>query len=619
MDIILKRTAAMLLSVLLAFLFLLPTTNILSNAAALKINSTLSINSAYIGGKATVKVTGSGGMSPYKFRFQYRIGTGSWVTVKDYSSTTSVSVEFKKSGKYTFRTYVKDKKSVTAYCDMTANIAEKYVPITNSSTISASSISFGRTILISAKGSGGKAPYTYAYYYTVQDGTRKTFKDFSKTASVNMNFPSPGYYVVQCAIKDSTGKTTTKSFNVTVTQKTGNALSNSTTISSSAINFGSTLTIKGKSSGGTQPCKYAFYYSHNGGSFVKISGYDKTGIGSFKPTEPGNYKIRTYAKDMDGTVVTKTSSLTVKKKFSYSLINNSSISTAETVEKGTTVNILGSADGGTAPYQFAYYYKLNNSGWTCISSYSVNTVGTLKVDQTGFYTFKVSVKDSAGNYKDKTIAVKSVNASSTTSGSTKTINIDYGRSTVIAADDAGKDATYSFYYKKSTESGWTCLQNYSTSRGIRFRPRSTGTYSVLVYTKVNGTSSSKTIKVKAAISSTIKEELAKINAERAKVGAVALSLDTDLVFAAEVRAEELEIKYSHTRPDGRAWYTVLKEYSIPTGNTTGENIAYGYTDCTTVMNGWMNSSGHKANIINPNYRRVGLGICGKYWTQIFST
>lgn len=608
-----------MLSLVLSIIFLLPATNVISDAAALRIRTTMSITSLYVGGKATIKATGSGGTTPYKFKFQYRVGSGSWVTAKSYSSTSTATIEFTSAGTYTFRTYVKDNRSVTAYSDMSATIQEEYVPLKNSSTISASSVTFGRTIKVIGKASGGKAPYTYAFYYTVQDGSKKTFKGFSSTSAVNMNFPTAGYYKVQCAVKDKEGKSTTKSFNVTVIQKTGNNLSNNTTISSSSINLGSTLTIKGKSYGGTQPCKYTFHYSLNGGAFTKISGYDKTAIGSFKPTEPGYYRIRTTVKDMNGKTTEKISSLTVKKKYSYALINDSSISTTDTVEKGTTVNLLGSADGGTAPYQFAYYYKLNNSGWKSISGYSGNTVGTVVLDSTGNYSFKVSVKDSAGNYKDKTISVKSVAPSSSSSGTVKTISLDYGRSTVVAADDAGNKATYAFYYKKSTDSGWTCLQNYSSSRGIRFRPRAIGTYSVLIYTKVDGTSSSKTIKIKSAISAMVKEELALINKERAKVGASPLSLDTDLVFAAGVRAEELETKYSHTRPDGRAWHTVFTDYSVSTGNSTGENIAYGYQNCTTVMNGWMNSSGHKANILNTKYRKVGLGISNKYWNQIFST
>jgi uncharacterized protein YkwD len=51
----------------------------------------------------------------------------------------------------------------------------------------------------------------------------------------------------------------------------------------------------------------------------------------------------------------------------------------------------------------------------------------------------------------------------------------------------------------------------------------------------------------------------------------------------------------------------------------GENIAYGYTSPSSVFQGWLNSSGHRANIENPNYTHVGFGVAGKYWTVVFAT
>lgn len=51
----------------------------------------------------------------------------------------------------------------------------------------------------------------------------------------------------------------------------------------------------------------------------------------------------------------------------------------------------------------------------------------------------------------------------------------------------------------------------------------------------------------------------------------------------------------------------------------GENIAYGYTSSSSVFQGWLNSSGHRANIENPNYTHVGFGLTGKYWTVVFAT
>lgn len=51
----------------------------------------------------------------------------------------------------------------------------------------------------------------------------------------------------------------------------------------------------------------------------------------------------------------------------------------------------------------------------------------------------------------------------------------------------------------------------------------------------------------------------------------------------------------------------------------GENIANGYSTAQAVFQGWLNSSGHRANIVNPTFKDVGLGVAGKYWTTDFAT
>ena len=116
--------------------------------------------------------------------------------------------------------------------------------------------------------------------------------------------------------------------------------------------------------------------------------------------------------------------------------------------------------------------------------------------------------------------------------------------------------------------------------------------------------------------------VALVNAERAKAGLNALTLDTEIESAALIRAKETEISFSHTRPDGRSFSTVLSDNGI-TFRGAGENIAWGQKTPEEVMNGWMNSEGHRANILNPNFTKIGVGYyqnaAGRnYWTQLFT-
>ncbi|MDR3766963.1 MAG: CAP domain-containing protein [Butyricicoccus sp.] len=112
-----------------------------------------------------------------------------------------------------------------------------------------------------------------------------------------------------------------------------------------------------------------------------------------------------------------------------------------------------------------------------------------------------------------------------------------------------------------------------------------------------------------------------VNAERAKYGLSALTMDKQVTAAAQVRAGELNRSFSHTRPDGRSCFTALVEAGA-SYRGAGENIAYGQTSPQAVMQAWMNSSGHRANILSNKYTKIGVGYTVKngvvYWTQMFT-
>lgn len=115
--------------------------------------------------------------------------------------------------------------------------------------------------------------------------------------------------------------------------------------------------------------------------------------------------------------------------------------------------------------------------------------------------------------------------------------------------------------------------------------------------------------------------VALVNAERTKQGLSALTIDTKVQQAALVRAKESTQSFSHTRPNGSSFSTALTEAGV-SYRTAGENIAYGQSTPQQVMNAWMNSSGHRANILNANYTTIGVGytvINGTaYWAQLFT-
>lgn len=116
------------------------------------------------------------------------------------------------------------------------------------------------------------------------------------------------------------------------------------------------------------------------------------------------------------------------------------------------------------------------------------------------------------------------------------------------------------------------------------------------------------------------EVLNLVNAERAKVGAPPLTLAGDLQEEADIRAQEIVQLFSHTRPDGTDCFTVMRNR----GNTCGENIAAGYGSAAETVEQWMNSPGHRENILKPAYRELGVGYAYEdystyhhYWVQLF--
>lgn len=113
-----------------------------------------------------------------------------------------------------------------------------------------------------------------------------------------------------------------------------------------------------------------------------------------------------------------------------------------------------------------------------------------------------------------------------------------------------------------------------------------------------------------------------VNEERDKAGLPALNMDVDITAAANVRAKEIKQKFSHTRPNGSSFSSVLREHGVSFMGS-GENIAWGQRIPEQVMNAWMNSDGHRANILNKNFKNIGVGYYQdengtKYWVQLFS-
>jgi uncharacterized protein YkwD len=127
----------------------------------------------------------------------------------------------------------------------------------------------------------------------------------------------------------------------------------------------------------------------------------------------------------------------------------------------------------------------------------------------------------------------------------------------------------------------------------------------------------------AGLERTAREVIELTNAERVRAGLPPLGADLPLTTAAQAHSADMVARdfYAHTSPDGsRPWDRAAAAGCAR--RTIGENIACGQRSPAEVVRGWMNSPGHRANILGRDFTHIGIGLVGggrtgTYWTQLF--
>ncbi len=127
-------------------------------------------------------------------------------------------------------------------------------------------------------------------------------------------------------------------------------------------------------------------------------------------------------------------------------------------------------------------------------------------------------------------------------------------------------------------------------------------------------------KTDSTVTSYENEVIRLVNEQRAKKGLKALSADWELSRVARFKSQDMKDNkyFSHTSPVYGSPFDMIKNFGI-SYRSAGENIAKGQKTPQAVVDAWMNSSGHRANILNPSYTKIGVGYVadGNYWTQMF--
>ncbi len=138
--------------------------------------------------------------------------------------------------------------------------------------------------------------------------------------------------------------------------------------------------------------------------------------------------------------------------------------------------------------------------------------------------------------------------------------------------------------------------------------------------KVEAPAKTPSTNVSQSVSEFEKQVVDLTNAERAKAGLKALQISNPLMNVAQAKSEDMAKNnyFSHTSPTYGSPFDQIKAAGI-SYRSAGENIAQGQKTPEEVVQAWMNSEGHRANILNGNYTHIGVGYVanGNYWTQQF--
>ena len=168
--------------------------------------------------------------------------------------------------------------------------------------------------------------------------------------------------------------------------------------------------------------------------------------------------------------------------------------------------------------------------------------------------------------------------------------------------------------------GTTADHNY-----VQTSETTTGTTKTIVYTcSVCGATKTETVSVPASSDSDyVNQVIDLVNADRAANGLGPVTATAELNQAAAQRAKEIYTLFDHSRPDGTSCFTVLSQYGV-SYSSAGENIAAGQSTPSAVETAWMNSPGHRANILTAGFTHIGVGYYETsdgyryYWVQLFT-
>ncbi len=498
-------------------------------------------------------------------------------------------VTAKKAGTATIT--VKTSNGLSKSCKVTVKPAPSSIKVSTSNL----SLGVGEEFIISESTNSGADAWKFSW-----SSSNSKVATVTKTSGNKAKIVAKGTGTANITVKTYNGKTA-------VCKVTVKPAPTSVSLTSSNITLGKgeTFIIAQNSNSGSYAKNFTWSSSNTNVATVAKTSGNKAKI-TAKNNGTAYIKIKTY----NGK--TATCKVTVKNAPSSVKTNPKSV----TLGVGETYTVSESTNSGT-------YANASNLSWSSSnSSVAVVTKGSgnkavITAKRAG--TANITIKLYNGKTASCKVTVKP--APSSVKVNPSNVNLQVGETyTVSEITNSGSYANASNLKWSSSDSSVATVTKGSGNKAvITAKKAGTAKITIRLY---NGKTAVCTVTVSEnEFSQQINRVVQLVNVQRAKVGLQPLTADKSLNSVALIRATEIVKNFSHTRPNGSYFHTAIDENNIHYGHA-GENIAKGAVDADKVMELWMNSEGHRNNILSKNYNKIGVA-CYEYggtyhWVQIFT-
>ena len=341
------------------------------------------------GQDVTVNCSSTGGFGTKQYAvWYYNQSSKKWYQKTDYSDETTVAVTLKYAVDYTIRVNCKDEAGNIVKKDFDVSV---YKPLVNNSTVTPTVLEAGKDVTVECSSTGGVGAKQFAVWYYNKSSEKWYQKtDYGDETTVAVTLKNAVDYTIRVNCKDEAGNIVKKDFDVSVYKP----LANTSSVSPTVVQAGSSVTVKCSSTGGFGAKQFAvWYYNKSSKKWYQKTDYGSETTVALTLKNAADYTIRVNCRDEMGTVVKKDISVR-----SYAALKNTSSLNASSIPIGYALTLNASSTGGYGKVKYAAQFKKDTSStWTKLQDYSDNQQIFVKPTKRGTHTVRVSAKDEAGH------------------------------------------------------------------------------------------------------------------------------------------------------------------------------------------------------------------------------